>query len=147
MRRTTMLWEVFVRRFEEAFEQYKRHRLTGEEAGELLGMSGRNFRRLCIRYEDDGIAGLRDRRIGKVSPRRAPERELERMHELYRERYSDFTVKHFHDYALTPRRTMGARSHRGSRACSSSINPGADQVAQLSLRSWSRLTTFSWTPP
>src|SRR5205085_5431818 len=87
MRRTTMLWEVFVRGFEEAFEQYKRLRLTGEEAGELLGMSGRNFRRLCIRYEDDGIAGLRDRRIGKVSPRRAPERELERMHELYRQRY------------------------------------------------------------
>jgi Helix-turn-helix domain len=97
MRRTTTLWEVFVSRFEEAFEQYKRHRLTGEEAGELLGMSGRNFRRLCVRYEEDGIEGLRDRRIGKVSPRRAPARELERMHELYRERYSDFTVKHFHE--------------------------------------------------
>jgi len=97
MRRTTMLWEVFVRRFEEAFEQYKRQRLTGEEAGELLGMSGRNFRRLCVRYEEDGIEGLRDRRIGKVSPRRAPARELERMHELYRERYGDFTVKHFHE--------------------------------------------------
>ena len=45
MRRTTMLWEAFVIRFEEAFEQYKRHRLTGEEAGELLGMSGCYFRR------------------------------------------------------------------------------------------------------
>jgi hypothetical protein len=97
MRRTRALWEVFVTRFEEAFEQYKRQRLTGEEAGELLGMSGRHFRRLCIRYEDDGIEGLRDRRIGKVSPRRAPERELERMRELYRERYADFTVKHFHE--------------------------------------------------
>jgi hypothetical protein len=60
-------------------------------------MSGRNFRRLCVRYEEDGIEGLRDRRLGKVSPRRAPARELERMHELYRERYSDFTVKHFHE--------------------------------------------------
>jgi len=97
MRRTTMLWEVFVTRFEDAFDQYKRRRLTGEEAGELLGMSGRNFRRLCLRYEEDGIEGLRDRRIGKTSPRRAPARELERMHELYRERYSDFTVKHFHE--------------------------------------------------
>jgi len=97
MRRTTMLWEVFVTRFEDAFDQYKRRRLTGEEAGELLGMSGRNFRRLCLRYEEDGIEGLRDRRIGKTSPRRAPARELERMHDLYRERYSDFTVKHFHE--------------------------------------------------
>ncbi len=60
-------------------------------------MSGRNFRRLCVRYEEDGVEGLRDRRIGKRSPRRAPERELERMHELYRERYGDFTVKHFHE--------------------------------------------------
>lgn len=97
MRRTTMLWEVFVTRFQEAFEQYEKRRLSGEEAGELLGMSGRNFRRLCVRYEEDGIEGLRDRRIGKVSPHRAPERELERMRELYRECYSDFTVKHFHE--------------------------------------------------
>jgi hypothetical protein len=92
-----MLWEVFVSRFEEALEQYERHRLTAEEAGELLGMSGRNFRRLCVRYEEDGIEGLRDRRIGKVSPRRAPARELERMQDLYRECYNDFTVKHFHE--------------------------------------------------
>jgi hypothetical protein len=50
MRRTATLWEVFVSRFVEAFEQYQRHRLTAEEAGELLGMSGRRFRRLCVRY-------------------------------------------------------------------------------------------------
>jgi hypothetical protein len=60
-------------------------------------MSGRNFRRLAVRYEADGIEGLRDQRIGKVSPRRAPAREVERMQALYRERYSDFTVKHFHE--------------------------------------------------
>jgi hypothetical protein len=97
MRRAAALWEVFVTRFEDTFELYRRRRLTGEEAGELLGMSGRHFRRLCVRYEEEGIEGLRDRRIGKVSPRRAPERELERMQELYRERYGDFTVKHFHE--------------------------------------------------
>jgi transposase len=97
MRRTAMLWEVFVTRFEEAFEKYQRRRLTSEEAGELLGMSGRNFRRMCVRYEEDGIEGLRDGRIGKVSPRRAPVSELERMRELYRECYGDFTVKHFHE--------------------------------------------------
>jgi helix-turn-helix protein len=100
MRRARALWEVFVRRFEEAFEQYQHRRLTGEEAGELLGMSGRQFRRLCVRYEEDGIEGLRDRRIGKVSPRRAPERELARMQALYRECYGDFTVKHFHEHLV-----------------------------------------------
>jgi len=97
MRRTAVLWEVFVTRFEDAFDRYRRRRLTAEEAGELLGMSGRHFRRLVLRYEDDGVEGLRDRRIGKVSPRRAPARELQRMEALYRERYSDFNVKHFHE--------------------------------------------------
>ena len=86
-----------MRRFEEAFEQYQGRGLTAEEAGELLGMSGRNFRRLCNRYEEDGVVGLRDRRIGKISPRRAPAGELARMQELFRERYRDFTVKHFHE--------------------------------------------------
>ena len=35
MRRTATLWEVFVSRFEEAFEQYQRHQLTAEEAAAL----------------------------------------------------------------------------------------------------------------
>jgi transposase len=97
MRRTTVLWEVFVLRFTDALERYRGRRLTAEEAGELLGMSGRNFRRLCDRYEEDGIEGLRDRRLERPSPRRAPEGELERMRQLYRECYGDFTVKHFHE--------------------------------------------------
>ena len=71
--------------------------MTGVQTCALPILSGRNFRRLCLRYEEDGIEGLRDRRIGKVSPRRAPARELERMQALYRERYGDFTVKHFHE--------------------------------------------------
>lgn len=97
MRRTTMLWEVFVTRFEEAFDRFKKRRLTAEEAGELLNLSGRQFRRLCVRYEDEGPEGLRDRRLGRVSPRRAPAAELERMRRLFVERYNDFNVKHFHE--------------------------------------------------
>ena len=97
MRRTTVLWEAFVTRFEDAWDRHKKGRLTAEEAGELLGMSARHFRRLRARYEDSGVDGLRDRRLGRVSGRRAPESELERMRRLYREEYADFTVKHFHE--------------------------------------------------
>jgi hypothetical protein len=97
MRRASALWEVFVLRFEEALERYRKRRLTAEKAGEILGMSGRHFRRLLLRYEEDGPEGLRDRRLGKVSPRRAPLAELTRMQILYQERYRDFTVKHFHE--------------------------------------------------
>lgn len=97
MRRASALWEVFVLKFEDALERYRKRRLTGEEAGELLGMSGRHFRRLVERYDEDGREGLRDRRLGKVSPRRAPASEVARMQQLYRELYGDFTIKHFHE--------------------------------------------------
>lgn len=97
MRRASLLWEVYVLRFEEALERYRKRRLTADEAGELLGMSGRHFRRLIGRYEEDGRDGLRDRRVGKPSPRRAPAAELTRMQRLYQERYRAFTVKHFHE--------------------------------------------------
>jgi len=97
MRRAAMLWEVFVVRFEEALERFKQRRLTAEEAGELLGMSGRHFRRVRDRYDEEGVEGLRDRRIGKMSPRRAPAAELKRMQGLYRDHYPDFNLKHFHE--------------------------------------------------
>jgi len=97
MRRTSTLWEVFVLRFEEALERYRKRRLTADEAGEVLGMSGRNFRRMVVRYDEEGVEGLRDRRLGRPSPRRAAAGELTRMQILYQERYRDFTVKHFHE--------------------------------------------------
>jgi len=97
MRRTSTLWEVFVLRFEEALERYRKRRLTADEAGEVLGMSGRHFRRMVVRYDEEGVEGLRDRRLGRPSPRRAPAGELTRVQILYQERYRDFTVKHFHE--------------------------------------------------
>ncbi len=100
MRRTSTLWEVFVLRFEEALERYRKRRLSADEAGELLGMSGRNFRRLTVRYEEDGVEGLRDRRLGQPSPKRASVAELSRMQRLYRERYRDLNVKHFHEHLV-----------------------------------------------
>ena len=75
--------------------------MTQEPAAELLGMSVRSFQRWRERYETDGEAGLVDRR-GGPSPRRPPEEEVERMLGLYRDKYADFTVKHFHDH-LTKR--------------------------------------------
>jgi hypothetical protein len=90
-----VLWEVYVLRFQKAPEHYRNRRLTADEAGELLGISGRNFRRLTVRYDEEGVEGLRDRRLGKPSPRRAPAAELTRMQRLYRERCRDFAVKYF----------------------------------------------------
>lgn len=100
MRRASVLWEVFVTRFEDALERYRKRRLTGEEAGEVLGMSGRHFRRLVVRYEEEGVEGLRDLRLGKPSAKRAPAAELTRMQQLYQERYRGMNVKHFHEHLV-----------------------------------------------
>ena len=44
-------------RFEAALDRYKQHRLSAEEAGELLGLSGRHFRRQCARMRRKGSTG------------------------------------------------------------------------------------------
>ncbi len=100
MFRTRVLWEAFVTRFEAALDEHRRGRLSSDEAGEALGISGRQFRRLRVRYAAEGAGGLADRRVGRVSGRRASESELDRMHLLYREEYADFTVKHFHEHLV-----------------------------------------------
>lgn len=84
-------------RFESLVGRWERGDLTQAEAAEMLGVSVRTFQRWAARFEESGADGLTDRRLGRASPRRAPEAELERMLGLYRDKYSDFTVKHFHE--------------------------------------------------
>jgi len=83
-------------RFEDLLARRTRGELGQAEAAEMLGISERTFRRWGSRLRDEGPSGLDDRRLG-VSARRACGVEIERMLGLYRERYSDFTVKHFHE--------------------------------------------------
>jgi transposase len=92
-----MLERIGIMRFEELLERWERGRLSHSEAATALGVSERTLRRWRERYEEDGADGLRDRRIGQPSSRRAPEDELERMRALYQERYQGFTIKHFHE--------------------------------------------------
>ena len=78
-------------------QRQERGEITQAEAAEMLGVVERTFRRWQDRYEEEGEAGLADRRLGRASPRRAPTQELERMLGLFQDKYSDFTVKHFHE--------------------------------------------------
>ena len=63
-------------------------------------MSERTFRRWTRRYEEEGEAGLADRRLGKASGRRVPADRAQEVERLYRERYQGFTVKHFHEHLI-----------------------------------------------
>jgi transposase len=84
-------------RFEALLARQESGELSQAEAGEMLGVTERTFRRWRDRLRDDGVEGLVDRRQGRVSGRRAALAEVERMLGLYVEQYSDFTMTHFHE--------------------------------------------------
>src|SRR5665213_2060026 len=97
MGRAEVLQGVRAMRFEELLDRHERGELSQVEAAEMLGVGERTFRRWRDRLRDEGPAGLRDRRIGKPSSRRAGAEEIVRMLGLYEASYADFTVKHFHE--------------------------------------------------
>ena len=97
MDRTELLQGIREMRFEALLDRHESGELGQQEAAEMLGISERTFRRWRDRLRDEGPAGLRDRRLGKPSSRRAAVEEIVRMLGLYEERYGGFTVKHFHE--------------------------------------------------
>jgi transposase len=86
-----------MQKFRDVLSRWERRELSAMEAGELLGCSERQFRRYRARYEEEGLDGLLDRRLGKASARRVPVDELEGMLGLYRSEYRGWNVKHFHE--------------------------------------------------
>jgi len=72
-------------------------KITWWQAAEILGISDRHMRRCRERYEEEGYNGLFDRRCGKPSSRRVPVATVEKVFALYRERYFDLNVQHFHE--------------------------------------------------
>jgi len=67
------------------------------QAAEIIGISPRQMRRWKERYQQHGYDGLLDRRRGKPSPKRVPFETVEKVLCLYREQYSGFNVRHFHE--------------------------------------------------
>src|SRR5213595_1818104 len=69
-------------------------RITWWQAAEIMGISDRHMRRWRERYEEFGYDGLFDRRRGK---QRVPMALVEQILGLYREKYFDLNVRHFHE--------------------------------------------------
>jgi len=72
-------------------------KITWWQAAEIIGLSDRSMRRWRERYEEFGYDGLFDRRQGKPSPKRVPVALVEEVLGLYRDRYFDLNVRHFHE--------------------------------------------------
>ena len=72
-------------------------KITWWQAAEIIGISDRQMRRWRERYEEHGYDGLIDRRRGRPSQKRVPLEQVEQVLGLYRERYFDLNVRHFHE--------------------------------------------------
>jgi transposase len=97
MRRTEQRQGLRMLKLRDVLSRWEADKLSQLEAAELLGMSERTFRRWIRRFEEEGEAGLADRRLGRRSGRAVPAAEADQVARLYRERYDGFTVKHFHE--------------------------------------------------
>src|SRR3954471_11338975 len=65
-------------------------RLTQAKAGEFVGLSERQVRRLCAAFEERGPAGLVSGKRGQPSNRRSPDELRLEAIEIVRQRYADF---------------------------------------------------------
>src|SRR6516162_5461599 len=70
MNRTTWLQDRRMEKFCDLLSRWKARELSAQDAGEILGFSERQFRRYRRRYEEEGLTGLFDKRLGKASARR-----------------------------------------------------------------------------
>ena len=100
MRPTAWLQDRRMQKFLDVLSWWERGELSMMQAGEMLGVSERQFRRYRDQYEECGLDGLVDRRLGRASPARVPKAELERMLGLYRGLYRGWNAKHFHEHLV-----------------------------------------------
>ncbi len=71
--------------------------ITFWQAAWILRISPRHLRRVMQRYRRCGFDGLLDGRKGRPSAKRVPWAVAEQVLCLYREKYFDFSVRHFHE--------------------------------------------------
>jgi transposase len=98
MNRTTWLQDRRMEKFCDVLSRWTRRELSALDASQILGCSERQFRRYRRRYEEEGLTGLFDKRLGKASARRVPIDKLMWMLNEYGTGYSDWNVKHFHEH-------------------------------------------------
>lgn len=85
-------------KFDDVLARYQGGKLGCEGAAELLGIEVRTFLRWRKRDEETGGNGWEDRRVGRQSPRKAADAEVDKITRLYRDKYNGFNVAHFHAY-------------------------------------------------
>jgi transposase len=84
-------------KIQEVILQAMAKKITWWQAAEIVGFSDRHLRRIRERDEEFGYESMFDKRRGQPSPKRVPFATVEKVLALYREKYFDFNVRHFHE--------------------------------------------------
>jgi transposase len=90
-------WERIMR-IQDVFGKAERKYITWREAAQILRVDERTLRRWKIQvYEQDSFDVLLDKRTRRPSIRRVPEGVRDEVKRLYRQKYWEWNVKHFHE--------------------------------------------------
>ena len=108
MDQTRFLQRVRMNQFERVYRRWKEKKVTQAEAAEQLGIGERTFRRYTVRYSNEGMRGLLDRRLGALSHNQAPQEETSEVVGLYKTLYPQRNVAHFYE---------AYKEHHGGRRC------------------------------
>jgi transposase len=87
-------------KFTDVYDRWEQGLLSQAEAAEILGKCERTFRRYIDTFEAEGLEGLRDGRLGRVSEKAVPADAVKRILELYRKTYLGWNVTHFHEHVV-----------------------------------------------
>jgi transposase len=98
---TRLLQEGRFMKFESTYEDWVEGRLTQSEVAAILGQCERTFRRNIDRFKSDGLSGLMDLRISKVSMKKAGKKGIDYAVNLYKDTFKGWNVAHFHSVYKT----------------------------------------------
>lgn len=83
----------------QVIEKAMQGQISWLQAADILDITPRHLLRLRRLYEAHEIPGLRDRRTGRRMPSRLDPAMVEELCRLRREKYADFSIRHFHEFA------------------------------------------------
>jgi len=85
-------------KFEDVRCRHQAGTLTCEGAAELLGVDVRTFLRWRNKQVETGVSEWKDGRVGKLPSHKAADSEVEEITNIYKEKFFNFNIKHFHSY-------------------------------------------------
>ena len=162
VRQTSAMRDVLKARFADVYRQWASGQISQAHAAGLLGISQRTFQRYVVRYREQGLKGLEDRRA--TSRRRATDEEVAAVVALYAERYMEWSIRRFHraytdvhggtrsrswvqrrlheSGLVTPRRSIRSTPERGGRKAAEGLllHQASRAYQWLPKRTWELVT-------